>query len=380
MFLVLLWYRYQYFLRASAVGLLGWFPTTGIRSPQNGSLSVPTIRDVAKIAGVAPITVSRVINNSGYVSEETRVKVEAAVATLHYVPNSLARSLRSNRTRVLALIVTDITNPFWTTVARGVEDVANHHGFNVILCNTDESESKQVDYVTVLLEKQVDGFLFVPARSTPDTVRKIQSQKVPLVVLDRQIPGVEVDVVRGDSEAGAYDLVQVLTGLGHRRIAVLAGPRAISTSVQRVRGYQRAMRDAGIPSSEEIVHYGEYNQAGGYQTARLALSTLPSPTALFAANNFIALGALMALRERGFRVPNDVSMVCFDDAPPWLMVDPFLTVAVQPAYAMGQQATQLLLDRLAGTLPAAPQEIVLPAKTVLRASCAPPSGEAAPVI
>ena len=128
----------------------------------------PTIRDVAHKAHVAPITVSRVINNSGYVSRDTRVRVEAAITELHYVPNTLARSLRFKKTRVLALILTDITNPFWTTVARGVEDVANANGFNVILCNTDEDEVKQHNYVQVLLQKRVDGFLIVPARSTPE--------------------------------------------------------------------------------------------------------------------------------------------------------------------------------------------------------------------
>jgi LacI family transcriptional regulator len=337
---------------------------------------MPTIRDVARRAGVAPITVSRVINESGYVSDETRIKVETAIAELHYVPNTLARSLRSNRTKVLALIVTDITNPFWTSVARGVEDLANQHGFNVILCNTDESEAKQVDYVTVLLQKQVDGFLFVPARSTPESVRKIQSQNVPVVVLDRQVPGVGVDVVRGDSEKGAYDLSQLLIGLGHRRIAMLSGPRTISTSVQRVKGYQRALTEAGIPSRQELIYYSDYNQAGGYQMARQALATLPQPTALFAANNFIAMGALMALREAKVRVPRDVSVVCFDDIPPWLMIDPFLTVATQPEYAMGQRATQLLLDRLGGVLPPAPQEIVLPAKIIVRKSSGPPRDDA----
>jgi len=193
-----------------------------------------------------------------------------------------------------------------------------------------------------------------------------------LVVLDRQVPGVDVDMVRGDSETGAYDLVQLLISLGHKRIAMLSGPRTISTAVQRVRGYQRALGEVGISAKEELVYYGDYNQAGGYQMARQALSTLPQPTALFAANNFIAMGALMTLREARIRVPKDVSVVCFDDIPPWLMIDPFLTVASQPAYAMGQQATQLLLDRLTGVLTSPPQEIVLPSKIIVRKSCSAP--------
>ncbi|MGC8878879.1 MAG: LacI family DNA-binding transcriptional regulator, partial [Anaerolineae bacterium] len=198
----------------------------------------PTIRDVARRAGVAPITVSRVINNSGYVSQETRARVEAAIAELRYVPNTLARSLRFKKTRVLALIVTDITNPFWTTVARGVEDVANAHGFSLILCNTDEDEAKQDAYLQVLLQKRVDGFILVPARSTAEPVLTIQTQKVPVVVLDRRIPGVAVDVVRSDSEGGAYRLVTYLLALGHRHIAALSGPPTISTAVDRVAGYR----------------------------------------------------------------------------------------------------------------------------------------------
>ena len=191
---------------------------------------MPNIRDVAKLAGVAPITVSRVVNNSGYVSDETRERVEAAIAELQYVPNSLARSLRFKQTKTIALVLTDITNPFWTTVARGVEDVASQQGFNVILCNTDESETKQAEYLNVLLQKQVDGVLLVPARSSPEPVELIQKQGTAVVVLDRQVPSARVDVVRSDSETGSYRLVQLLLKLGHRRIAILSGPRDVSTA------------------------------------------------------------------------------------------------------------------------------------------------------
>ena len=327
-----------------------------------------TIRDVAERAGVAPTTVSRVINSSGYVSAETRARVETAIAELHYVPNTLARSLRSRKTRLLALILTDITNPFWTTVARGVEDAASEHGFNVILGNTDESEDKQVDYVTVLLQKQVDGFLFVPGRSTPESVQLIQRQNVPVVVIDRQIPAVEVDVVRSDSEKGAYELIRLLLSLGHRRIGMLSGPETISTAVQRVAGYRRALAEAGVDATADLVRCGWYTQESGYQMTKQVLSAVPRPTALFAANNFIALGALRALREASLRVPEDVALVCFDDAPESAS-EPFLTIAAQPAYEMGRRATELLLARLSGEAPQECQEIVLPVEIVVRQSC-----------
>ncbi|MBC8253064.1 MAG: LacI family DNA-binding transcriptional regulator [Ardenticatenia bacterium] len=327
-----------------------------------------TIRDVAERAGVAPTTVSRVINSSGYVSAETRARVETAIAELHYVPNALARSLRSRKTRLLALVLTDITSPFWTTVARGVEDAASEHGFNVILGNTDESEDKQIDYVTVLLQKRVDGFLFVPGRSTPESVQLIQRQDVPVVVIDRQIPGVEVDVVRSDSEKGAYELIRHLLSLGHRRIGMLSGPETISTAVQRVAGYRRALAEAGVDATADLVRCGWYTQESGYQMTKQVLSAVPRPTALFAANCFIAIGALRALREAVLRVPEDAALVCFDDAPE-SATEPFLTIAAQPAYEVGRRATELLLARLSGEAPQECQEIVLPVEIVVRQSC-----------
>jgi len=313
-----------------------------------------------------------VINNSGYVGQETRARVEAAIAELQYVPNLLARSLRFKRTHTLALVLTDITNPFWTTVARGVEDAASARGFNVILCNTDESEAKQSEYLNVLLQKQVDGFLLVPARSTPDPIILIQSQRVPTVVLDRQVPGAQVDVVRGDSEGGAYQLVRLLLSLGHRRIAMLSGPVSISTAADRVAGYRRALQEAGLETQAELVCYGEYTQESGYQMAQKALALTPRPTALFAANNFIAIGALRALREAGVRVPEDMALVSFDDIPPAFVIEPFLTVAAQPAYEMGRRATELLLARLSGQAPPESQEIVLPTEIIMRRSSGPP--------
>ena len=193
------------------------------------------------------MTVSRVINDSGYVSDATRAKVEAAIMELGYVPNMLGPSLRFNQTKTLALVITDITNPFWTTVARGVEDAANEESYSVILCNTDESLEKQEQYVDMLLKRRIDGILFVPADDSPDSVQLIRSQNVNVVVLDREISTVEdIDIVRGDSFGGAYDLAQHLIDLGHTNIVVLSGSEHISTSVERVAGYRQAMREAGL--------------------------------------------------------------------------------------------------------------------------------------
>jgi len=327
-----------------------------------------TIREVAERAGVSTMTVSRVINNSGYTSREARSRVEAASAELGYVPNALARSLRFKQTKTLALVLSDITNPFFTTIARGVEDVANRHGFNVIFGNTDESETKQAEYLNILVQKQVDGVLLVPALSTEAPVAFLRNRGVPAVVLDRRVPECSTDGVRGDSEQGGYELTKLLLGLGHRCIAILSGPPEVSTAADRVAGYQRALAEAGLDCDPALILHGRLRQEGGYQMTQQVLALAPRPTALFAANNFIAIGAYRALGAAGLRVPDDMAMVAFDDLPAALILEPFLTVAAQPAYEMGQIATELLLARLSGKAPDGCQEIVLPVEIIVRRS------------
>jgi LacI family transcriptional regulator len=334
---------------------------------------MPTIRDVARLAGVAPITVSRVINKAGYISDDTRLRVEAAIEKLHYIPNSLSRSLRFNKTNMIALIVSDITNPFWTTVTRGVEDACSEHKLHVILCNTDENQDKLDEYVNLLLQKQADGFIVVPTGSSGPLLRNIQKQDVPLVVLDRVLPDLRADVVRCDSERGAYDLTKYLIGLGHQRIAMLSGADLISTAHERVIGYKRAMHEAGLPLDENLMSYGEFKAESGYdRTLAMMQQSTNRPTALFAGNNFIAVGVIRALDELELRVPDDVSLVSFDDLP--VLSKPFLTVVSQPPYELGYQAAQLLFERMASTdqdQPTEPREILLPLEMHIRQSCRP---------
>ena len=332
-----------------------------------------TISDVARKAGVSTMTVSRVLNNSGYASDETRARVLAAASELGYLPNALARSLHVKRTHTLALVLTDITNPFFTTVARGVEDAASAEGFSVIFCNTDESEEEEARYVRMLLERQVDGLLLVPACSASRSVEAALARGKPVVILDRTVAGADVDTVRCDSEGGAHAAAQHLIRLGHRDIAVLGGSPDVSVAVERVAGARRAFAEAGLPLGEERVLHGRPDVRSGAEMARAALSLLPRPTALLATNNFIAVGAFSALRDAGLSVPDDLSLAGFDDLPASLVVDPFLTVVSQPAYEMGRQGTALLLARLRGNGPQATQDIVLPTELVLRRSTARPA-------
>lgn len=326
-----------------------------------------TIRDVAQRAEVSPITVSRVINDSGYVSDETRRRVEAAIDELNYVPNILARSLRSKRTHTLALVITDVTNPFWTTVARGVEDKAAENGFSVILCNTDEDPEKEKSYIEVLLQKRVDGVIIVSVNGDGSSLRLLSQQGIPHVVIDRRVKGMHTDLVRGDSVGGAYQLTKHLIELGHRRIAIIAGPEQASTADDRLAGYLKALEEFGIPVDEALIKRGRFDQRTGYELTKEVLELEKRPTALFAGNNFIAIGALIALREQGVRVPDGMALVCFDEIPHLSAVYPFLTVAAQRAYEMGAIGTQLLLERLAGKREEN-REVVLETELILRRS------------
>ncbi len=326
------------------------------------------IRDVAKRAGVAPITVSRCVNNSGYCSPEARQRIEAAIAELGFVPNRLASGLRSKRTHTLALVLTDITNPFFTTIARGVEDTASVAGYTVIFCNTDESVAKEHMYLQMLMEKRVDGVLLVPAVSGIDSVNLVKKQGIPIIVIDRRLPDLLTDVVRCDSENGAYELTRLLLSLGHREIAILTGPRGVSTADDRLNGYRRALTEAGLPQNKDNEYFGEFTQQSGYGMAHKAMEKNNRITAVFAANNVITFGTIKAFQEMGLRVPEDVAVVGFDDLPAPLVTFPFLTVAAQPAYEMGQKAIEILLGRLDGELSDQYQEVVLPAEIVVRQS------------
>lgn len=329
-----------------------------------------TIHDVAKKAGVAPITVSRVINNSGYVSDKVRMKVNEAVQELGYVPNVLARSLKSKRTHTLALVLTDMTNPFFNILARGVEDTASENGFNVIFCNTDESQTEENKYIQLLLQKQVDGILLVPASSGLESIELIRQQNTPLVIVDRRVQCGDVDMVYGDSEGGAYQLTEYLINLGHRHISFLGGPQIVSTSEDRLKGYQRAMEDNKLQDYIDC-YYGKYTQQSGIDLTRQLFSRSKKPTALVASNNLIAIGVLSAFREMKIKVPEEVAVVAFDDIPENLNINPFLTVVAQPPHEMGKKATEILLSRImeksGSSLEC--QEIKFPVELIVRTSC-----------
>lgn len=328
-----------------------------------------TIDDVARRAGVSPVTVSRVINGGTNVKAETRARVFEAIAELHYVPSIVARSLRSKRTNALALLVPDITNPFWTTVARGVEDAAQQGEYSVLLCNTDEQPNKLLRYLDVIMSQRVDGAIVAPYDSNPQNLARLMERKIPTVIIDRRIEGWEVDTVSGDSISGARALVQHLTSLGHQRIAAISGPMTTSTAEDRVIGYVLALDEAGLPIDPRLIKRGEFRASSGEELANQVFSEGLHPTAIFATNNAIAMGVIKVVDQRGLRIPQDIALVCFDDFPNLSSVFPFLTVAVQPAYDMGAKAAELLLGRLSNSDNLPPRHTIFPTRIIIRYSC-----------
>lgn len=330
---------------------------------------MPTISDVAKRAGVANITVSRVLNGAENVNPVTRRRVEQAIQELGYLPNLAARSLRSGQTRTLALLVPDIGNPFWPSVARGIEDAAQSGGYSIFLCNTDENPTKQRDYLFAVLQQRVDGVILAPCDPDAASLAPLREQGTPTVIIDRRVDGWDVDTVYADSVSGARALIQHLLNLGHTRIAALTGPAGVSTAEDRLLGYRLALHEAGIAAEPRLLRYGEYRTTSGYQMAKDVLAAGLAPTAFFAANQAIALGVLDALTERGLDVPRDVALVSFDDLPDVDHLFPFLTVVAQSAYDMGLNAAQLLLSRMSAGVALQPRHVVLPTRLILRYSC-----------
>jgi len=334
----------------------------------------PTQEDVARVAGVSRATVSYVINNrtdgNVRISEETRCRVLEAIEELGYRPNVLARSLRQGQTHTIGMIVPDNTNPFFAEVARGVEDTSFEQGYSVILCNSDRDLDKELLYTNVLAEKRVDGILFVAAGMSTERICALQERRMPVIVVDRDIPDVAVDSVMTANERGGWLATRHLIELGHRRIGCIAGPSDVTPSAERVTGYRQALREAGLPMDEALIMKGDFQYESGYQAARQLLSMEDPPTAIFACNDLMAVGAISAAVRLGRQVPADLSVVGFDDVPLASFANPALTTIVQPKYEIGVVAATMLLERMQDP-DRPPHRKVLDTELVVRQSTAP---------
>jgi LacI family transcriptional regulator len=326
-----------------------------------------TIREVAESAGVSYATVSHVINNTRLVSPETRERVLAAMDALNYRPNALARSLRQGKTNTIGLVLPDSANPFFAEISRGIEDEAFKKGYSVFLCNTELDTQRELFYVDVLSKKQVDGIIFVAAGDQADSLDYLIQRRMPLVMIDREVPNVEADAVLTDNQLGGYLAARHLLDLGHSRIACIAGPSSITPSSERIIGYRKALEEAGISYDEKLVLRGDYHAQSGMDITHIILGMNPRPTAVFALNDLMALGALRAAAEAGCSVPRDLSVVGYDNLEISRFTNPPLTTIAQPKKEVGTRAVNLLVERMAQKSQP-PVRLVLPPELIVRRS------------
>jgi LacI family transcriptional regulator len=323
-----------------------------------------TINEVARAAGVSRTTVSRVMNGHLNVDAALAERVRHAAGVLNYRPSSLARNLRLQRTAIWILMISDVENPFFTLIARGVEDVAQRAGYSVILCNTDEDVAKEQQYMAVACQEQAAGVILSPVSGTTD-ISPLTAQQVKVVAIDRPLAGAVVVCVLTDSEAGSFMATQHLLEAGWRTVACITGRPHAATAEARAAGYRRAMQVAGEP---EQVRYGDFRPEGGRAVMAELLDTAAPPEAIFVANNLMAVGALQELADRGLRPGADIGVVSFDD-PPWAeLLDPPLTCIAQSAYDMGTRAAQRLTARLHGSQEQPSTDVMTPVLHVRRSS------------
>jgi LacI family transcriptional regulator len=328
---------------------------------------MPTIREVAKKAGVSSTSVSHVLNNTRFVSEDVRERVNAAKRELNYRPNALARSLRRGETHTLGLILPDSANPFFAEVGHAIESAAFALGYSVILCNTENDENKERLYTEVLENKQLDGIIFVGAGENREAISEIAQNGLPLVVVDRDMGSLELDTVTTENYQGGLLATQHLLSLGHQIIGCITGPSNITPSAERVTGYRAALQQAGIEVVESLLARGDFHAPSGYSAAMLLLQQTPRPTAIFVCNDMMAIGALRAAAQLGLRAPEDIAIVGFDDIQLASYTTPSLTTVVQPKQEIGQLAVKLLFERMSDpSLP--PRHTILSTQLIIRES------------
>lgn len=304
------------------------------------------IRKISELAGVSVATVSRVLNHPETVSEDTRNRILMVMEELNYVPNSIARSLSTNRTSTIGLIIPNILNPLYPSIAKGVEDVFYKKGYNILLSNTEYDASREKDCIEMLLSKKVDGLIICSSILEIADFDIIIKQKVPFVLLGEYMEDSDINIVYTDYQLGAYMATTHLIKAGYKTIAHISGPMNRKASVEKLDGYKKALLEAGCKYDEEYIIEGNNQIDGGHLALKKILKKKGKPDAIFVANDLMALGAIEAVKVSGYTVPGDIAVVGFDDIEVASLVEPKLTTVTHPVYRMGLTAARLLLDNI----------------------------------
>jgi LacI family transcriptional regulator len=332
-----------------------------------------TIYDVAREAGVSMATVSRVVNNNPNVKPQTRKKVFEAIERLGYRPNAVARGLASKKTTTVGVVIPDISNTIFSEVARGIEDIANMYHYNIILCNADKKKEKEIRVINTLLEKQVDGLLFMGGAVTDEHIQAFKTSSVPIVLCATTDENNAVASVDIDHEKAAMDAVALLIQNGHRDIAMISGTlQDPANGFARYQGYKKALEAAGIPVREDYVRIGNYRYESGLEVTKHFLELKERPTAIFAATDEMAIGAIHTLQDNGLKVPEDISVISVDNIRMASMVRPQLTTVAMPMYDIGAVSMRLLTKLMNKETKEASElmQVILPHEVIHRNSVA----------
>jgi LacI family transcriptional regulator len=335
-----------------------------------------TISDVAAAAGVSVTTVSHTLSRRRSVSPETEQRVMDAVAALGYRPNQLARSLRTQQTMTVALVIPDITNPFYPEVARGVQDLLAASGYQLFICNTDGGTESERSFLSDAISRRVDGVILVPSGpSGGESIAALTGAEIPVVQLaadldssDRGAGQLLTDYVHSDDRRGTAAATNHLLATGHTRIAYVGGPTETGPAGRRLTGYLEALEDAGVGVDRSLITAGPFSRVGGVVGLQVVLDAGAAPTAVVCANDLIAIGALDVAQLRGLRVPDDLAIIGFDDIEAASLVSPPLTTVLNPAREIGHACGRLLLDRMSGSYTSAPRELLVATALIRRAS------------
>ena len=304
------------------------------------------IKDVARKAGVSTATVSRVLGDFHGVRDKTKKKVLKAVAELNYEINAVARHLRQKKTKTIGIIVENVLSKFCSAIAKSVEDTNNKFGYNTILCNADENPEKELNYLKILKSNRVDGIILTPTGKNSKYVQHLINSGTKVVLLDRLIEGVDCDAILVDNANGAYKAVKHLIDQGYRKIGIVSGILDRTTGAERLKGYLQAIEEAGIAKEDSLIKIGNFKKESGRKLTKELLEQSNKPKAIFTTNIDMSMGALLAIKEKGLTIPNDIGIVCFDDSDWALILEPSITVIRQPVYQLGSTAAELLIKKI----------------------------------
>lgn len=309
-----------------------------------------TISDIAQKAGVSLATVSRVLNDSGYVKEETRIRVQKVIKDLNYTPSAIARSLSKNKTNTIGVIVPDIVNPFFGEVIKGITEVAEKSGLNIILCNTDESKEKELRALKILTEQRIQGIIIAPTSAedefNSEYLKTLENMGIPIVLVDGNVKYTTFNGVFVDNIKGAYEATEALIKEGHRKIGVITGRMNSKPAKDRYLGYQKALLMNNIPLEDRYTFYGDYKEETAYKITKNIMKMKDRPTALFVCSNMTTLGSLKAIYEENINIPEDISLVAFDKVEILNILGFNISYVNGPSVEMGKLGMQMLVDIL----------------------------------